>query len=75
MAVSAGAIVKRLDVIEDIGAGQITRFIDAFLDPFLLQATEERLRHGIVPAVAASAHAGFQVVGLQEAQPVITAIL
>ena len=63
MAVPAGAIVKRLDVIEGICLGEITGFVDAPLDPFFLQAAEERLCHRIIPAIAATAHAGFQVVG------------
>ncbi len=41
MTVPAGTIVKRFNVIEDIGPGQITRFIDTFFDALLLQAAEE----------------------------------
>lgn len=40
VAVVAGMIVERFDVIEDIGASQITGFIDALLDPFLFQTAE-----------------------------------
>jgi len=40
MAVPAGTIVKRLDIIGDIGSGQVTGFVDVLLDPFFLQAAE-----------------------------------
>lgn len=57
VAVAAGSIVERLDVIEDIGAGQVACLVYALLDPFLFQAGEEGLGHRVVPAVAAAAHA------------------
>jgi len=41
MAVSALPIVEHLDVIEHIGPGQLADFVDAFLDPLLLNAAEE----------------------------------
>ena len=74
MAVPAGTIVEHLDVIEYICTGHVKCFIDSSLDAFLLQAAEEGLSDCIVPAVASSAHAGLQVVGLQKAQPAIAAI-
>ena len=40
MAVPAGTIVKRLDVIADVGSGQVTGFVAVFLDPFFLQAAD-----------------------------------
>jgi hypothetical protein len=52
--VSARSIVEHLDVVEDVGPGEITRLVDAFLDPLFLQTAKERLRHGVVPAVAAA---------------------
>ncbi len=67
MAVPAGTIVEHLDVVEDVGTGQVTCFIDTFLDALFLQAAEEGLSYSIIPAVAASTHTRFQVVGLQEA--------
>jgi len=70
-----GPIVKRLDVVKDIRLGQVTGFVDPLLDAFLLQTAEEGLGYRIVPAVAAAAHAGLKIVGLQEAQPVVAAIL
>ncbi len=52
MAVAAGSIVERLDIIEDIGSGDIARFVDAFSDALLLQAAEEGFRDGIVQQLA-----------------------
>lgn len=43
MAVAAGSVVERFDVVEDIGARQIPSLVDALLDAFLLQAAEEGL--------------------------------
>ena len=45
------------------------------LDPLLLQAAEERFGNRIVPAVALSTHAGFEVVRAAEASPRATAEL
>lgn len=75
MAVPAGSIVEHLDVIEDIGAGEITCLVDALFDPLFLQATKKRLDNGVVPAVTAPAHAGIEIVFSTEAQPVVTAVL
>lgn len=38
MTVSSNAIVKGFDVIEHIGPGEISRFVDAFADTLFLQA-------------------------------------
>ncbi len=38
LAVPPLAIVGRLDVVEDVGTGQATRAVDAFLDPLLFLA-------------------------------------
>ena len=35
MAVTAGSVVEHLNVIEDVGSGQISGFVDAFADTFL----------------------------------------
>ena len=58
MAVSPLAIVEHLYVVEDIRAGQLTRAVDAFLDPLLFQGAEERLDDSIIPAIASTTHAG-----------------
>lgn len=52
MAVSAGAIVEPLDVIVDLGIGDITRLVDSLLDPLLLQAAKKRFGHCVTPAVS-----------------------
>ena len=38
----AGSIVKHLDVIEDVGTGELAGFIDALAHALLLQTAEER---------------------------------
>ena len=75
MAMASRSIVEAFDVIEDIGFGEVSCFVDAFSNPFLFQAAEKRLRHRVVPAVSAPAHAGFQVVRATKTNPIITAIL
>ena len=75
MAVAAGSVVERFDVVEDIGARQIPSLVDALLDAFLLQAAEEGLGNGIVPAVASPAHARLEVVGCAESPEVVASIL
>lgn len=71
----ARSIVKRLDVIGDIFSRDLSIVIDSFLDSLLLQTAEEGFGNGIVPAVTASAHTGFQMVGPAKASPVVTPIL
>jgi hypothetical protein len=39
--VSAAPIVEDLDIIENISAGKISCFVDAFADTFFFQAAEE----------------------------------
>ena len=46
-----------------------------FFDPLFLQTAKERLRHGVVPAVAAATHAGLEVMVAAEPQPVVAAVL
>jgi hypothetical protein len=46
VAVAAGAIVERLDVVGDGGRREVARLVDLLLDQFPLQAAEERLGHG-----------------------------
>jgi hypothetical protein len=75
MAVSPCAIIEGLDVLVDLSCREIPGCIDALLDPFLLQAAKERFSHRVVPAVATSAHAGFQVMRPAEAPPRIAAKL
>ena len=73
--VAACAIVERLDVIDDVPGCRVAVLVDVFLDSFFLETAEERLRHRVVPAIASSAHAGLQVIGLAEAPPRIAPVL
>lgn len=75
VAVPSGAIVDILDVVGDICQPDFAARIDALLDPFPLQAAEERLRHSIVPAVPFAANARLEVFGAAEAPPGIAADL
>ena len=68
-------VVKHLDVIEHIGPGILPCTVDLSLDSLPFQQLKEALSHGIVVTVAASTHAGNQVVGLQKATPIATAVL
>lgn len=75
MAMPSAAVVERFDIIEDVGLGQISGFVEAFLYVFFLQAREERFDHRIIPTVATPAHTGLEVVGDAEASPVVAAEL
>ena len=59
VAVPARSIVEHLDAVEDIRPGEILRLVDTLFDSLFLQAAKERLRHRLVPAVAAATYAGF----------------
>lgn len=41
MAVTTGFIVKDFDVVEDVGPGEISGFIDPLANPFFLQAAKK----------------------------------
>ena len=64
-------VVEHLDVVEDIGSGFITAWVDLTTDTFTFEQLEEALSHGVVVAVAATAHAGYEVVIMQEVLPVV----
>jgi hypothetical protein len=70
MTMAPGTIVKDFNVIEDVGARQITSVVDAFADAFFFQAAKEGFSYSIVPTVAASTHTRLQIVRLAEALPV-----
>jgi len=61
MAMSSAAIVEGLDVIGHIGDRQFAILVDPLLDPFFLQAAEERFGNGVIPAIALAAHARLEV--------------
>ena len=58
MTVSAAPIVEDLDVIENIGTGEISCFVDAFADAFFFQTAEEGFGYRVIPAISAPAHTG-----------------
>jgi hypothetical protein len=51
MAVATHSIVEGVDVIGQVGDRQRSVFVDQFLDPLFLQAAEEGLGDGVVPAI------------------------
>ena len=59
MLVTSFSIVKRLDVVRDVGSRKIAVSVYPLLDAFLLEATEEGLSDGIIPTVSSPAHAGL----------------
>src|SRR6185369_14561561 len=63
MAVAAGSIVEGIDVGGDIGDRQVSVLVDLLLDPLLLEAPEEGLGDGVVPAVTLPAHARLEMMG------------
>ena len=75
MAVSTGAIVEHLNVIVDLGFGDITVLVDSLLDPLFLQAAKERFGHCVIPAIPTPAHAGFKMMLAAEAPPGVANIL
>ena len=75
MAVSTSAIVEHIDVVVDLSPRDLPGCVDALLDPLLLQAAKKGFGHGIIPAVATSAHTGLQVMRMAEAPPHIAAKL
>jgi hypothetical protein len=75
MAVAARSIVEGVDVIRHVGCRQLSVLVDLFLDPLFLQAAEERLGDGIVPAVAFAAHTRLEVIRAAESPPRVAAVL
>ncbi len=66
---AASPIVEGFDVVGHIGACEVSVLVDLLLDALFLEAAEERLGDGVVPAISLSAHAGFQVMGAAETTP------
>lgn len=62
-------VVKHLDVVEDIGSGLIAGWVDLATDSLSFQKLEEAFGHGVVMAIAPTAHAGNQIVSAQEVLP------
>ena len=75
VAVAARSIVEGIKVVCHVCDRQVPTLVDLLLDAFLLQAAEERLGDGVVPAVAFPTHARLEVVGPAEAPPRVAAVL
>jgi hypothetical protein len=54
-------VVKHLDVVEDIGSGLIAGWLDLAADSLPFQKLEEAFGHGVVMAIAPTAHAGTRL--------------
>ncbi len=63
---SASGVVEALDVVEHVGAGFIPGAIDLACGALSLQRREEALHRGIVPDVAAAAHAAGNALGFEQ---------
>lgn len=64
-------VIEHLDIVEDIGPSVIATRVDLTTDAFTFKQLKEAFGHGVVVAVAATAHAGDQVVITQKVLPVI----
>lgn len=74
MVVPAHRVVKHFDVVEGIPTRVVTGKVRLAADSFALEQLKEILYHCIVLAVAAAAHAGNQILGLQKRQPVMARV-
>ena len=61
MAVTTGSIVKGFDVVSDVLVRYIAVLVDVLLDPFLLQASEERFGDRIDAPMSSRTHRLLQV--------------
>ena len=72
---TAPAVVKHLDVIDDILPGSRSAEIPHPKDLLNFEAAEETLRHSIIPAITFSAHAAQYAMILEQLLEIMTAIL
>ena len=75
MTVTARSIVEAINVISYLGDRQRSILVDLLLDSLLLQAAEEGLGDGIVPAVAFPAHTRLEANRPTESPPGVAAVL
>ena len=64
-------VVEHLDVVEHVAACGLAIDVDSATDALTLEELEEALGDGVVVAVTAAAHAGLEIVFLQEGLPVV----
>ncbi len=62
---ATASVAEELDIIEHIPAGFFPIRIDPASDSLAFEQLEEAFRHGIVVAVAPSAHAAHEIGGLE----------
>ena len=68
-------VVEKFDIIKHILASLDAVPIGLSTDPLPFEELKETLRHSIVMTVSATAHAGFQIVHLEELLPLMAGIL
>src|SRR5579871_2838506 len=73
--VEAGAVVERLDVREDARLRLLPGGVPLVVDELPLQAGEEALHRGVVPAVGTAAHATGDAVLARELPVVVAGVL
>ena len=67
--VFAFRVEEEFDVLEHVLSGRFPSVICVSTDPFLIQQLEEALGDGVIMVIAASAHAGYQIVLSEERLP------
>ena len=72
---TAPAVVKHFDVIDDILPGSRSAEVSHSKNLLNFETAEETLRHGIIPAIAFSAHTGQYSMVLEQFLEIMTAIL
>jgi hypothetical protein len=75
VAMTSRSIVEGIDVVSHFGDRELAVFVDLLLDSLLLEAAEEGLGDGIVPAIALSTHTRFEMIRPAESAPRVTAEL
>ena len=75
VAVTSRSIVEGIDVVSHIGDRELSILVDLLFDSFLLQAAEEGLGDGIVPAIALAAHTRLETIRTAESTPRVAAEL
>ena len=65
-------VVEEFDVIKDVSPGCLLNGVNLAANPLPFEELEETLGDGVVVTIAAPAHAGNQLVRLQEELPFMT---
>jgi hypothetical protein len=75
MAMSADSIIEHLYVVKDVDTHLIACFVDLLFDAFLFETAEEGSTRCMVPILASSTHARFEVMWDTEAKSGVAAVL